>query len=514
MSRTQNSLKNAKYDSIAYATKVLAAFFLRMVFVAVLRNEYTGVEGVFSTLLYFIALVELGYETAVSYALYGPIAGNDYARIRTIMAAYRKISRRIGLAILFLGAACLPFLHVLILDMPDIPHISLFYLLYVADTAAGYFFYYNKVLITADQKQYIVAGTHYFLGTVMNLVQAALLIWTRDFFAYICAQLAFTLLENALLACRVRRLYPWLKEKTPGTEKKAALPSVRRHVRFVLFHKASMTVLTYADTVLVSGFVGLLAAGIYSNYKFITYALHSAYNLLLNSVAAGVGNLGAVGRRERNRQVFSAFHLVGAWVYGFSFICLYILFDPFIKIWLGADSLLSQGAVAAIALQFYLQGMIKPLLIYRDALGLFAHDWYVPVTEAGLYILLGALLVGPLGIAGIFWGGVLAHLLTSFWAEPRTVFQKGFLESPRRYFEKTALYMAVTAGAGALTALLCRFMPGEGAVGFLYKLGVCLICPNLLFFAAYRKTPECRMLRQAVERMRRKGKPGPEQGCF
>lgn len=172
MSRTQNSLKNVKYGSIAYGAKVLAAFFLRMVFVSVLSSEYMGIEGVFTTMLYVISLAGLGYETAVSYALYKPIAENDYGRIRSIMAMYRKTSIFITLSIAGIGLLLLPFLNIFILDIPNIADIELLYLLFVVNTAVGYLFYYNKVLITAYQKQYIVVTTHYFLGMAMDLIQA------------------------------------------------------------------------------------------------------------------------------------------------------------------------------------------------------------------------------------------------------------------------------------------------------------------------------------------------------
>jgi len=498
MSRTQNSLKNVKYGSIAYGAKVLAAFFLRMVFVSVLSSEYMGIEGVFTTMLYVISLAGLGYETAVSYALYKPIAENDYGRIRSIMAMYRKTSIFITLSIAGIGLLLLPLLNIFILDIPNIADIELLYLLFVVNTAVGYLFYYNKVLITAYQKQYIVVTTHYLLGMVMDLTQAALLLLTRSYLACMLSQIVFSLLENGLLAWKVRRLYGFLFSGEPGLERESVRPSILRYVHSALFHKAGEAILTYADTILISSCVGILAAGLYSNYKFITYALNSVFILLLNGVAASIGNLGASGAQNRSREVFFAYNFVAAWLYGLSSICLFLLFNPFIKLWLGTDYLLPDGVVAAISLHFYLSGMKKPVLVYRDVLGLFSFDRYVPVAEVALYIGLSIWLASSLGIVGVMFAGILAQLLTSFWAEPRVVFQRGFSGQAGAYFGKYTLYAVITVGAGGGVYLLCGMVVAGGALGLLFRACIAVLLPNLLFTAAYWNTPEFMTLRHAI----------------
>lgn len=96
-------------------------------------------------------------------------------------------------------------------------------------------------------------------------------------------------------------------------------------------------------------------AGIYSNYKYIIYALNSVYTLLMESVAAGIGELGAREDKQKSKKIFSAVQLAGAWIYGFSAVCLYILFNPFITLWLGESSLFCEKIVVAIVLRFYMQ---------------------------------------------------------------------------------------------------------------------------------------------------------------
>ena len=198
------------------------------------------------------------------------------------------------------------------------------------------------------------------------------------------------------------------------------------------------------------------------------------------------------------------YNFAAAWLYGLSSICLFLLFNPFIKLWLGTDYLLPEGVVAAISLHFYLSGMKKPVLVYRDVLGLFSFDRYVPVVEVALYIGLSIWLASSLGIVGVMLAGILAQLLTSFWAEPLVVFKRGFSEQADTYFGKYTLYAVITVGAGIGAYLLCGIVVAGGAIGFLCRACIAVLLPNLLFAAAYWNTPEFIILRHAMRNVWKK----------
>ena len=82
VSRTENSLRNITSSIVAYAAKFTASFFFRMAFVRSMDNVYAGIDGLFSTVLYVISLVEMGYEVAMAYMLYRPIAEENQMEVR------------------------------------------------------------------------------------------------------------------------------------------------------------------------------------------------------------------------------------------------------------------------------------------------------------------------------------------------------------------------------------------------------------------------------------------------
>ena len=54
-----------------------------------------------------------------------------------------------------LGLLFLPFYTVFMDEVPDIPHLNVIYLLFVANTVVSYFYSYKRSLIVCDQKKYI-----------------------------------------------------------------------------------------------------------------------------------------------------------------------------------------------------------------------------------------------------------------------------------------------------------------------------------------------------------------------
>lgn len=59
-------------------------FFTRVVFTRMLSEGYVGINGLFTDILNILSLSELGVGTAITYALYRPIAENDISKQRSL----------------------------------------------------------------------------------------------------------------------------------------------------------------------------------------------------------------------------------------------------------------------------------------------------------------------------------------------------------------------------------------------------------------------------------------------
>lgn len=75
---------------------------------------------------------------------------------------------------------------------------------------------------------------------------------------------------------------------------------------------------------------------------------------------------------------------INAWMFCFSSVCLLCLMQPFIRLWVGEDYLLSGYILVIIVLNFYLEGMRSTHVTFKRAIGLFWQTCYKPVFEGVL----------------------------------------------------------------------------------------------------------------------------------
>ena len=490
MSRTDNSLRNLKTAVLFKLAAIVVNFIARKIFVVVLTKEYLGLDGTFANILTMLSLAELGVGTAITYSMYKPLAEGDRELILSLMTLYRKFYTIIGITVGVLGAALTPFLQYIIRDIPDIPHIRLIYLMFVLDSSISYFLVYKQSLISADQKQHIVTSYQYKTSMAVTAAQCAALLLTGDYILYLALKLCATFVCNALLARKADRLYPYLKQKTVQPLPAPVRQDISKNIRAMIAHKLGSVVVFGTDNVLIAYFVGAVSVGLYSNYLLITEGLASAYSMIFRAMTASIGNLCAAEDTAHAQAVFWRVDLLTRWIYGFSAVCLVVLFNPFISLWLGADYLFSMPIVLLIVLSFYMTGMRQSVLTFREAMGLYWYDRHKPLFESAINLAVSILLAKPFGIVGIFIGTVVSTLSTCAWIEPYVLFRHGFGAPVGKYFVRYALNVLLTAAAGAATWYICALLPAAGFGAFLVKVLLCCVLPNLFFLLVYGKTSE------------------------
>lgn len=491
MSRTENSIRNVKFAVIFQALTILASFFTRKVFVLVFSKEYLGLDGTFSSILTLLSLAELGIGTAITYSLYQPIAEGDKKQIVSLMKLYQKAYWIISIVIMILGTCFMPLLPWLIKDIPNTPHIYTIYLFFVLNTSVSYLYVYKQSLIIANQKQYIVSICHYSLKLLMYFFQAVLIWITHNYFFYLGVQLISTIFENILISYQADKMYPYLK-----TSKATPLPLVTKktiikNTTAMVAHKIGSIIVNGTDNLLISYFVGIMYVGIYSNYLMVINGLTSVYQLLFKSITASIGNLGATEKNSKYAvDVFYRLNFITGWLYGFSMVCLIVLFNSFIEIWIGKNYLFPQYIVIIIAANFYISGMRKSVLTFREAYGLYWYDRYKPMVEALLNFVLSIVLANKWGIAGILIGTFISTISVPFWVEPYVLFKYAFEIPILEYFVRYIKTTFVVIMEVILTCICVKFLPGHGMALFLMKILCCIFVPNLFYFYIYRKADE------------------------
>lgn len=493
MTRTQASLKNLITAFIGQAAGILISFIARRAFLICLDEQYLGISGLFSNILTVLSLAELGVGSAMTFALYKPLAENDIPLIKSLMGFYKRAYNAIGTAVLLLAVLFVPIYPWFMDEVPDIPHLTAIYLLYAANTGVSYFFTYKRTLIICDQKRYVATVYRYSFYLALNIAQIAVLYATRNYLLFTAVQLLFTALENIAVSCAADRMYPYLKEKDISPLPEELFCDIKKNIKAMLMHKIGGIVVLSTDNILISKLVGIASTGIYSNYYLIINALEKIIGQVFTSMSAGVGNLNA--ENEDKSKLMTSFYRVffmNFWILGFSFVCLVCLFNPFICLWLKTDSLIfGMDTVVLISAVFFLTGMRKTVLTFREAAGAFYYDRYKPIAESIVNIIASVLLARVIGVSGIFLGTVISTLTVCIWVEPYVLFRHIFKASPKKYFRRLLLYTAVTGAVCGVTYLVCGLITIASPLwNFAARTLVSILLPNIIFLALFGRSEE------------------------
>ena len=496
MTRTSNSIRNIKFSLIGQFLILLSNFVTRTVFVRTLGSEYLGLNGLFTNILSILSLAELGVGSAIVYSMYKPLAEKDEYKLKGLMNLYKSAYTSIGIFVLLVGSLLTPFLDLFINEIPKIQHIYLIYLMYVFNSGISYFYSYKRSLLIADQKKYIESLYHNSFYLLRNFLQIIILFILKSFILYLSVQLILTLIENIIISKRVDYLYPIFKEKDNTQLEKKEKSTIFNNVKAMIYHKLGSVVVMGTDNLLIAMFVGLIEVGLYSNYLLIIEALNQIFVVIFQSMMASVGNLGATATDEKKKFIFNCIDLYGFWLYSFATISLFTLFNPFINIWLGEEYVFPLEVVLLIVTSFYLTGRRKSVLTFRDALGLFWHDRYKSIFESAINLIVSISLAKLFGIQGIILGTIVSTLSTSFWIEPFILYKHGFNSSVKSYFCRYAKYTTFMIIVGGLTFYISSIFSDNTIPGFIGKIVVCIVIPNIALLIYLWKSEEVQYLFQ------------------
>lgn len=490
--RSKNSYKNILAVGIAQAVSLMLNFLYRSVIIKTLGIEYLGVNGLFTNILSILSMANLGLGSAITFALYKPIAEKDINQTKALMNFYLMIYRIIGIVIFIVGCLLIPTLPYLIKGNHSIVNIELLYILFVTDSAISYFFIYKSSYINANQKNYITTYITYAFHIMLILFQVAILMIYKNFMFSIVLKVVFTFLTNYFTAIYANKKYPEIK----NIKGYKLLPEDRndifKNVLALIIYRVSGVATQGMSSIVISAFVGIIETGIISNYQMIVLALSNMLNAAYNSILSIVGNLHVTESKEHNIYIFNVMFLITSWIFGVVSISLFVLIRPFITLWLGASFVIDSWTVLFIILNFYVIGMQQVSRTFRNAMGLFRYGRFRPLFTSIVSTLLSILLVKLIGVAGIFIAVFIAHVTTTVWYDPYIVFVKGFGVSPKQYYISYIRYLTITICMGFLIYWLLGFFKSINIANFITMVIVDISILNIIYFVVFMRTSEFR----------------------
>ena len=350
ISRTRNALAGIITGLFSKLLHMGMPFITRTALLYILGTQYLGLSGLFSSLLSFLSMAELGVSNALVYSMYKPIAEGNEDEVCALLNLYRKLYRWIGTFILAAGLVCVPFLRLLISgDVPADVNLYVLYALYLGNTVCSYFlFAYRGSLLTAHQRIDVTNIIDSTVAAVVWAVQLLGLILFRSYYAYVIFMPVTNIVGNFARLYYSRKLYP---QYTPRGKVDPELEaSIFKKIKALLGAKISTTVLHSSDNIVISAFLGLTMVTVYGNYYFLLNSIGGFLGIIYSSILPGIGNCLVAESMEKNYRDFKKFSFINHWMVSWCAVCFLCLFQPFMKLWVGAELMLPFSVVALIVL--------------------------------------------------------------------------------------------------------------------------------------------------------------------
>ena len=427
-------------------------------------------------------LAELGVGSAMVFSMYKPIAKEDSRTICALMKLYKIYYRLIGLVVLAAGLILLPFIPKLIAgDVPDGINVYVLYLLNLMATVFTYWlFAYKNSILQAHQRQDVISKVTIVTDTCKYILQIGMLFSFHNYYYYVCVLLLSQIFNNILTALVSNKLYPQFQAE--GKLPKETVKEINQKIKDLFTSKLGFTIVSSADTVVISAFLGLEALAIYQNYYYIVNAVIGFVTIIYSSITAGVGNSMIVCDTEKNYHDFQIFTFLACWILAFSVSCFSGLFQPFMKLWMGTDLLLPYQLVILLCVYFWVYEYIMMASVYKDAGGIWHEDRFRPLISGLVNLSLNLLTVKFLGLYGIVLSTIVSMVVISAPWITSNIFKLIFKRSAKEYVAKLGYYLFTAIVATTVTNIGIKFIPDNGWLWFVVKAAVCVAVSNATIF--------------------------------
>jgi O-antigen/teichoic acid export membrane protein len=491
--RTINSKRNIVWGILNRIVLLVCPFFLRTVMIYIMGTEYAGLGNLFNSIIQILSLGELGIGSALVYFMYKPISENDIEQVNKLLNFYRKSYYCIGVVIFVAGIITTPLIKYLISGecLADI-NIYELYLIYIVNTCSGYFFWgYKRSVLYAGQHTDIESKISTLFTLLQYVLQISILFLTKNYYLYIVFLPLTTIVSNLVIGHAVDKKYPMYRAK--GNVDKNTLQGIKAKVSGIVLQKVGTAVLTSVDNIVVSAFLGLSVLAIYNNYIFVITALFSLLNVVLLSIIPSIGNSIVVESIDKNLKDFQKFNFLYSFVLSWSVTCLFVLYEPFMKVWmgnkLGNDALLGYGMIVLLCIYFFVLKFGDIVHAYNEACGFWEKRKFINITASAVNLVLNVILVQSIGLYGILISTIVSVVLISIPADSYVLFKYYFkdIDKWKRFICTQVKYFGIAFIGTIFIGFLCSFKMENSIMELIIKALIVCVLGAIYYILVYKK---------------------------
>lgn len=500
LERAKNAKRNIFVGVFYKIYTILLPFIIRTVIIYSLGVEYIGLDSLFASILQVLNLTELGVGIAMVYSMYKPIADDDTDTICALLKLYKKYYRIIGAIIAIIGLLLIPLLPRLISgNVPDSLNLYVLYILKLSATVASYWlFSYKNSLLAAHQRSDVTNKVLIVTNTIQFILQAFLILFFKNYYYYMVAAIIGQIGTNIVTAIVVNKMYPLYKPK--GELDVKIVKNINQRIRDLFTSKVGSVIQNSFDSIVISSFLGLAILGKYNNYYYIMISVFGIVTIIFNSITAGVGNSLIVESKTKNYNDFLKLSFITFGIISVCSACFFALYQPFMKIWVGEENLLSFGLVVCLVLYFACYTFNQMMCVYKDASGMWHSDRFRPLTTALVNLLFNLATVKTIGLFGVVLSTVLSMAFVGMPWLMTNLFKYVFKMDIKLYVKKIIAYILACIISSLLVIFICNFFPNGGVIILIPRLVIAILISSATFCFFFHRSNE---FRQSIELLQR-----------
>ena len=195
---------NAEVNLLFYFLTLFLNFFSRKIFLDNLGTEFIGLSGTLSNILGYLNLAELGITACIGYFLFKPLQSNNRQEIQEILSLLGYLYKWIGRFILA-GGVLISLFFPLIFSNAELSLSLIYFTFYsfLGSSLIGYFINYRQTLLSADQKNYLVAIYLKSANLVKLVVQILLAYTYKNPFIWVGIEFLFSVIGCIVLNWKI-----------------------------------------------------------------------------------------------------------------------------------------------------------------------------------------------------------------------------------------------------------------------------------------------------------------------
>lgn len=421
---------------------LVLTLFTRRFLIKYVGNEANGVFSLYTSIIGFLAIADLGIGTAITFSMYKPIVDGDKYKISALYKLFIKVYRVIGIIILVGGLCILPALPYLAKDYSADFNLYYTFLLMLASIVITYFYSAKTSLINAYKNNYVTTTFHSIALIVEGILQLVLLYIFKSFELYLICKILSACLEWLLTEIYFKKYHKQALDMSAKLDQNTK-NEVMQKTKAMFMHKIGILLVNTSDSIIISAFISVVILGKYSNYTTIVTAMNGVLALVFTPLTSIIGHLCVSDDNTNKLKYFNFFYGLNFIIGIVFYLGYYAIIDDVVTICFGPNLELTKDISIVITINYFIQFMRQSVLTFRDATGTFYNDRYKPLIEGAFNIILSISLVYVCGITGVIIATIITNLLICHTIEPYVLFKDGLEMSPKKYYFENYISIAI-----------------------------------------------------------------------